>query len=110
MKKHWALRHWASKGLAFVVFAALAAAVFGFAVRGLWNWLLPPLFGLQAVSFEQALGLLALSWILFGGFRGRPGLFWRRRLTELTPEERAKFRAGILSRLSTPAAEPKDQT
>lgn len=35
----------------------------------LWNWLMPLLFHLSVISFWQALGLLALSKILFGGFR-----------------------------------------
>ena len=34
----------------------------------LWNWLMPAMFGLQTVTFWQALGLLVLSKILFGGF------------------------------------------
>src|SRR3979411_3363265 len=69
------------RGLKFVLFAALAAFVFSFVVMSLWNWLTPTLFGWHAISFWQALGLLVLSKILFGGFRGRPGphLFWRPR-------------------------------
>ena len=65
----------------------------------LWNRLMPVIFGLHAISFWQALGLLVLSKILFGGFRGRPGFGgdWRPRLIErwdsMTPEEREKFRA-----------------
>lgn len=31
----------------------------------LWNWLMPSIFGLNAVTFWQALGLLFLSSILF---------------------------------------------
>jgi RNA polymerase sigma factor (sigma-70 family) len=42
----------------------------GTIVRLLWNWLLPPLFGWPEVTFWQALGLLALCRILFGGFGG----------------------------------------
>jgi hypothetical protein len=34
----------------------------------LWNWLLPPLFGWRQITFWQALGILALCRILFGGF------------------------------------------
>lgn len=50
----------------------------GALVMWLWNWLLPPLAGLSEVNFWQALGLLALCRLLFGGFhgrgrRGRPG-------------------------------------
>ena len=44
-------------------------ALGGWAVMSLWNWLMPGLFGLPVVTFWQALGLLALSRILFGGFR-----------------------------------------
>lgn len=47
----------------FIVFIAIG----GVAVLELWNWLLPPLFGLPQISFLQALGILALSRILFGG-------------------------------------------
>src|SRR5215467_14166164 len=39
----------------------------GQVVMHLWNWLLPPLFGWRALTFWQALGLLALCRILFGG-------------------------------------------
>ena len=36
-------------------------------VKLLWNWILPPLFGWRTLNFWQALGLLALCRILFGG-------------------------------------------
>jgi hypothetical protein len=81
------------------MFGLVAITVFGFVVKGLWNWLMPPLFGLHALTFWQALGLLVLSWILFGAFRGRPGHYGRRRFRErweeMTPEQREKFRAGM---------------
>jgi hypothetical protein len=84
--------------LKFVLLGMLAAAVFSFVVMSLWNWLMPALFGLHTVTFWQALGLLVLSKLFFGGFRGRSGppAFWRRRMMErweqMTPEEREKFR------------------
>jgi hypothetical protein len=37
-------------------------------VMRLWNWLLPPLFGWHELTFWQALGMLVLCRILFGGF------------------------------------------
>ena len=37
-------------------------------MQWLWNWLLPDIFGLRRVTFWEALGLLALCRILFGGF------------------------------------------
>ena len=96
MKTHRVLR-----GLKILFFVVVAATVFSFAVLWLWNWLMPALFGLHRMSFWQALGLLVLSKILFGGFRGRPGVpgDWRLRLIQrweqMTPEEREKFRAGL---------------
>lgn len=96
MKRYWLIRR-----LKFMAFGAAALVVFGFVVMSLWNWLMPSLFGWRLIDFWQALGLLVLSRILFGGFRGRPGghRYWRRRMMErweqMTPEEREKFRAGM---------------
>jgi len=75
----------------------------GVAVRQLWNWLLPPLFGWHSITFWQALGLLALCRILFGGL-GRHGAYSksRRRMAErwerMTPEERERLRQGMRGR------------
>ena len=111
MKKVWALR-----GLKIVFFVVLVALALSFVVMSLWNWLMPVLFGLRLISFWQALGLLVLSKILLGGFRGRPGggMHWRRRMMErweqMTPEEREKFRQGMRGRcgpFEPPAAAPK---
>ena len=95
------MRHRLVRGLGFALLAALAVAIFGFVVMQLWNWLLPPLVGWKALGFWQALGLLVLTRILFGGLRGRGGWHghWRSRMRErweqMTPEEREKFRAGL---------------
>jgi Ca2+/H+ antiporter, TMEM165/GDT1 family len=103
-------------GLKFALLVTIGTAVFGFMVWQLWNWLMPTLFGGRLISFWQALGLLVLSKILFGGFRGRPvqRLHWRRRMMErwdqMTPEEREKFRAGMRGRcgqFGPGATEPK---
>jgi hypothetical protein len=111
MKRHWFLR-----GLKFVLFAALFFVVFSIVVMNLWNWLMPALFGWRLITFWQAVGVLILSKILFGGFRGRPGrhMFWRHRMMErwehMTPEEREKFRQAVRGRCGSfgpPAAEPK---
>jgi len=97
-------RHWLLRGLKFLPFAALFLAAFGFVVMRLWNWLMPELFGWHLISFWQALGILVLSKILFGGFRGRSGGHWygRRRMMErwekMTPEERQKFRESFQGR------------
>lgn len=73
-------------------------AVFGLAVMLLWNWLMPDLFGLQAISFWQAAGLLVLCKILFGGLGGHHhghgchhGNKLRERWENMTPEERERI-------------------
>jgi hypothetical protein len=70
----------------------------GEVVKNLWNWLLPPLFGWHALTFWQALGLLVLCRVLFGGLGGHgrgPGRHWDRRCKKMTPEEREKFRQAM---------------
>jgi len=71
----------------------------GQVVMHLWNWLLPPLFGWKTLTFWQALGLLVLCRVLFGGLGGHgpgPGRRWdRRRCKKMTPEEREKFRRAM---------------
>jgi hypothetical protein len=103
--------------------AVLFLALFGYVVMNLWNWLMPALFGWRTITFWQAVGILILSKILFGGFRGGPrgrgrrSWYWRRRVIErweqMTPEEREKFRQGFggrcgpFSRPDTPRQAPK---
>jgi hypothetical protein len=72
---------------------ALFTFIGGTIVRLLWNWLLPELFGFPEITFWQAIGLLALTRILFGGF----GRGCRRR-DPFTPEDRARFRQRIRDR------------
>ena len=99
MRKKWIL---------LAPLALLAIAVFiaigGEVVMRLWNWLLPALFGWRQITFWQAVGLLALCRILFGG-SGSGGFQrsnFRRRMAErwekMTPEEREKLRQGMRSR------------
>ncbi len=71
----------------------------GEVVMHLWNWLLPPLFGWKTLGFWQALGLLALCRILFGGLGGHhgggPRRRWNGRCKRMTPQEREKFREAM---------------
>lgn len=48
--------------------ALFFAAIFAIAVKLLWNWLMPELFGLTAITFLQAFGLILLARLLVGGF------------------------------------------
>lgn len=72
------------------------AAVLGAAVMVLWNLVMPGLFaGSRPIDYWHALGLLVLSRILFGGFRGHGGWHGRRRWQKwqaMTVEEREQFR------------------
>ena len=83
-----------------IVGAIAFVAIGGLIVRLLWNALLPVIFGLPAISFWQALGVLALSRILFGGFgmRGCGPRGYMRRTQEMTPEERERFRQALRAR------------
>ena len=87
--------------LGMVIFAWIGGEV----VMGLWNWLAPGLFGFKQVTFWQALGLLALCRILFGGFglsgggaRSNSRRRMRERWSQMTDEERERFRHGLHDR------------
>jgi hypothetical protein len=89
------------RGLTIALMATAAFALFSFFVMWLWNWLMPAVFGWHQITFWQALGLLVLSKILFGGFRGgwghrgRWGRGMQERWEQMTPEQREKFRKGM---------------
>lgn len=89
-----------ARALKFGLFAVIAVTVLSAVVMGLWNWLMPTIFGWRVITFWQALGLLILSRILFGRFGGPGGrMNWRHRMMErwsqMTPEEREKFMEGM---------------
>jgi len=102
MKKKWILL----APVAITLFVFLG----GEAVLHLWNWLVPTVIGWHTITFWQAVGILALCRILFGGlgggghrskFRGRMGERW----DKMTPEEREQFRQGMRGRcgMGTPS-------
>ena len=86
--------------IVLAVVALLALAVFG-----LWNGVLTDVLGVKAVTYWQALGILVLAKILFGGFPKRGGPFGalRHRMMmkhwqSLTPEQREQMRQEMRSR------------
>lgn len=91
MRRKWIL--WAPLlTLGFIGFIAIGGAV----VQQLWNWLLPTLFDVRRITFWQALGILALCRILFGGFGGHRGhAGGPKRRHRMTPEERQRFADGM---------------
>ena len=90
-------RFWMRKIAGFIILAILGVVVFSAIVMFLWNALLPSLFHFPMITFPQALGLLILSKILFGGFRGGgPRHQWKDKMKQrwmnMTPEEKEKFK------------------
>lgn len=94
--------HW-GRGVGFAVLIVLGVAAITWVVMQLWNALLPEIFGWRTITFLQALGLLLLSKIFFGGWhRGghrhgchhHGGHGW----AHLSDEERAKMRARFRDR------------
>ena len=107
-------RNWPLIVVAGFIGIVLFVFIGGEVVRLLWNWLLPPLFGVREITFWQALGLLALSRILVGGFGLRGGSHSRSamrrsmadrmadrvadRWEHMSPEERDRFRQRLRER------------
>lgn len=88
------------------IFIPLAIAAFlsitGLVVMNLWNYLLPGILHVGAITFWQAIGIFILCKILFGFGRGGRrmggGAPWMRhkmedRFKNMTAEEREKFKA-----------------
>ena len=85
-------------GVRLILFGIVFLGVVTLVTAGLWNALMPAIFGLGTITFWQALGLLVLSRLLFGF--GRPGRHMRkprfaRGWKDLTEEERRRFRCAM---------------
>ena len=89
---------WLLRALKFLVFVTAAVAIAGLVVMTLWNWLIPPLTGWHSLAFLQAIALLVLCRILFGGHRGRGGPWMHGRFRHMSPEERERFREEMRAR------------
>jgi len=81
-----------------IPFALMGIAAFTGIVMFLWNNVLAVVLHVSAITLWQSLGILVLSKILFGGFRG--GHWgrqqWKNKMIQrwdaMTPEEKEKFR------------------
>ncbi len=106
---------WIAKVLVIVplILAAVTALTFS-----LWNWLVPELFHGPLITFWQALGLLLLSKILFGGFHGKRGGHmrehwrnrWENKMKSMTPEQREELRKKWKSRCGPAWNFPEEDT
>ena len=71
--------------------------------KWLWNEAVAPAIHANPVDYWQAAGILAISKLLFGGFRGRGhmGRAWKQRMIArwetMTPEEREQFKSRMHS-------------
>ncbi len=81
-----------------LIIGIVVIVVFGTAIKLLWNWLIPSIFGLSVISFWQAIGLFLLTRILFGHswwsrqhekFHKNEDV--RKRWMNMTPEQREEF-------------------
>jgi len=100
--------YWARRIAFFVLIGILAITVFTSVVMLLWNNVLAAVTNVHTITFIQALGLLVLSKILFGGFRGGWGPrrgYWRhgmwQKWNQMSPEEREKFKQEWQKRCGT---------
>ena len=89
---------WIKYAIFIPVAIAAGVFVFGSIVMLLWNALLPAVIGVHTITFWQALGILVLSKILFGGFSGhhnhhRSHHGRHEKWMHLTPEQREKMKA-----------------
>jgi hypothetical protein len=105
---------WSVKGIAVLAAVIAVMGLLSLAVMLLWNALVPQLFHGPPLQFWQALGLLLLSRILFGGLRGRGWhghwrqRMWRERWENMTPEERAQLREHFQRRCGHRNLPPED--
>ena len=53
-----------------VIAAVGFAFLFGYVIMLLWNWLMPEIFGLISINYWQAVGVIILAKLIFGGFGG----------------------------------------
>jgi|ERR1043165_6280725 hypothetical protein len=95
---------WILRGLGIFALFVLAFLAFGYVTMYLWNQLMPELFHLPTIDFRQAIGLVILSKILFGGIRMRGDggwgqkRIWKAKWESMSPEEREKFKADFALR------------
>ena len=104
------MKYGAAKIIKYTVLAIAGILLLGYVVFLLWNWLMPDLFHLGSITFLQSLGILLLSKILFGGFKGNwyhknwndRKKLWRERMeakmSNMSAEEKERFKQELAKR------------
>jgi hypothetical protein len=92
--------------IGFMILGIGLLSLFGLVVMALWNWLMPEIFGLKALTYWQAWGMLVLSCILFGriGGSGSSGKSDRKRKRQLRGYMREARSASAQSSTGSPTA------
>ena len=97
-------------GLMIAGIIALVAGIFAWVFMYLWNWLIPDLFNGPVLGYWQALGLLVLSKMIFGGFgTGHKRHHWKQKHSHwkhkwqeqcgsMTPEEKEKWKNHFMNK------------
>lgn len=95
-----------AKGLLIVIAVIAMFFLISAIVMWLWNALLPEIVGVKTITFWQSMGILVLSKILFGGFKGGgKGKFgewkkrnWKNRMENMSAEEQEHFKRKLKER------------
>ncbi len=97
------MRNCKSKCAAFAALAVVCIAALSYVVMLLWNHVVVSLAdGIHMIDYCHAVGLLILSRILFGGFRGRHGHHHRHCCDgAMTADEAEKVRCGLFNRFKS---------
>lgn len=95
-------KQWRKKIPFMISFVLGFAVLLSFLVMWLWNQVLVPVTGVNSVNYWQAAGLLLLSRILFGGFKGGPWKggpgrhrshsHWKEKWQNMSDEEREQIK------------------
>jgi len=98
VKNNFMRKNWKRKIPLIIGVVTIGVFALSGVVMLLWNNILPAVFHAGMITFWQAMGILVLSKLLFGGFRGRRGMGgWHGRKQmfgkwqEMTDEEKERF-------------------
>jgi hypothetical protein len=101
-------KFWIRKCIGFALMGIAFAALISYVVMLLWNGVLVDVISVKEITYPQAVGILVLSKILFGGFKGgwgSRGREWKQNMKEkwekMNPEEREKFKEEWRSKCKT---------
>lgn len=104
----------ALKIIKWIVLGALFIALVPYVVMLLWNWLMPELFGVPAITWLQSLGLLLLSKILFGFGGGgkckchKDRKHWKHKMYHQFSRMSDEERAALKKKMKEKWCKPKD--